>query len=99
WRGQLCLRGRRLGTIALRSTHGAVPAQLPPTLDLRHVMELTELRKKLPEAAFRKKNYTGNDVCFQGFFCSLYEVEITAKDRSRLDPLLEKLKEKELVRI
>uniref|UniRef100_A0A8C0U5Y9 Uncharacterized protein n=1 Tax=Cyanistes caeruleus TaxID=156563 RepID=A0A8C0U5Y9_CYACU len=71
----------------------------PPTLDLRHVMELTELRKKLPEAAFRKKNYTGNDVCFQGFFCSLYEVEISAKDRSRLDPLLEKLKEKELVRI
>uniref|UniRef100_A0A8C0U822 Uncharacterized protein n=1 Tax=Cyanistes caeruleus TaxID=156563 RepID=A0A8C0U822_CYACU len=59
-------------------------------------MELTELRKKLPEAAFRKKNYTGNDVCFQGFFCSLYEVEISAKDRSRLDPLLEKLKEKEL---
>ncbi|XP_014115173.1 PREDICTED: protein FAM208B [Pseudopodoces humilis] len=28
WRGQLCLRGRRLGTIALRSAHGAVPAQL-----------------------------------------------------------------------
>ncbi|NXQ62466.1 F208B protein, partial [Anthoscopus minutus] len=96
WRGQLCLRGRRLGAIGLRSPHSAcVPTQLPPSLDIRHVMGLADLRKKLPEAAFGKKNYTGNEVCFQGVYCSLYEVEIL-RDQPRLDQLVAKLKEKDL---
>ncbi|NXM81119.1 F208B protein, partial [Oenanthe oenanthe] len=69
----------------------------PPNLDIKHVMGLSDLRKKLPAAAFGKKNYTGNEVCFQGVYSSLYEVEISKKDQSKMDQLLEKLKEKDLV--
>ncbi|XP_030917757.1 protein TASOR 2, partial [Geospiza fortis] len=75
---------------------GSVPAQLPPSLDIKHVMGLSDLKKKLPEAAFGKKNYTRNEVCFQGVYSSLYEVEISNKDQSKMDQLVENLKEKDL---
>ncbi|NXR30201.1 F208B protein, partial [Zosterops hypoxanthus] len=68
----------------------------PPNLDINHVMGLADLKKKLPEAAFGKKNYTGHEVCFQGIYSSLYEVEISNKDQSKMDQLLEKLKENDL---
>ncbi|KAM7022735.1 protein TASOR 2 [Passerculus sandwichensis] len=98
WRGQLCIGGQRLCTIGLRSQHsaGTVPAQLPPSLDIKHVMGLSDLKKKLPEAAFGTKNYTENEVCFQGVHSSLYEVEISNKDPSKMDLLLENLREKDL---
>ncbi|NXS34485.1 F208B protein, partial [Pomatostomus ruficeps] len=97
WRGQLSVRGQPLGTIALRTPHGStIPAQLPPKLDVSHVMGLSDLRKKIPEAAFGKKNYTGNEVCFQGVYSSLYEVEISNKDQCKMDQLVENLREKDL---
>ncbi|NXP95607.1 F208B protein, partial [Passerina amoena] len=68
----------------------------PPSLDIKHVMGLSDLKKKLPEAAFGKKNYTGNEVCFQGVYSSLYEVEISNKDQSKMDLLVENLREKDL---
>ncbi|NXP20707.1 F208B protein, partial [Scytalopus superciliaris] len=70
-----------------------------PELDMNHVMGLADLRKKLPEAAFGKGNYTGNEVCFQGFYSSLYEVETSNKEQHRMDQLVEKLKEKDLVSV
>ncbi|XP_031961527.1 protein TASOR 2 isoform X1 [Corvus moneduloides] len=97
WRGQLSVRGQLLCTIALRTPYGStIPAQLPPSLDINHVMGLADLRKKLPAAAFGKKNYTGNEVCFQGVYSSLYEVEISNKDQQKMDQLVENLKEKDL---
>ncbi|NXC64976.1 F208B protein, partial [Aleadryas rufinucha] len=69
----------------------------PPNLDINHVMGLAELKKNLPEAAFGKRNYTGNEVCFQGVYSSLYEVEISNKDQQKMDQLVENLKEKDLV--
>uniref|UniRef100_A0A8C0BMC9 Transcription activation suppressor family member 2 n=1 Tax=Buteo japonicus TaxID=224669 RepID=A0A8C0BMC9_9AVES len=36
-------------------------------------------------------------VCFQGVYFSLYEVEISNKDQYKMDQLVEKLKEKDLV--
>ncbi|NXJ24700.1 F208B protein, partial [Dicrurus megarhynchus] len=97
WRGQLSIRGQLLCTIALRTPHSStIPAQLPPRLDINHVMGLSDLRKKLPAAAFGKKNYTGNEVCFQGVYSSLYEVEISNKDQHKMDQLVENLKEKDL---
>ncbi|NXI86452.1 F208B protein, partial [Rhipidura dahli] len=97
WKGQLSIQGQLLCTVALRTPHSSsIPAQLPPSLDIKHVMELSDLRKKLPAAAFGKKNYTGNEVCFQGVYCSLYEVEISNKDQQQMDQLMENLKEKDL---
>ncbi|KFP33824.1 Protein FAM208B, partial [Colius striatus] len=71
----------------------------PPNLDINHVMGLSDLKKKLPEAAFGKKNYIKNEVCFEGVYFSLYEVEISKKDQYKMDQLVKYLKEKDLVSI
>ncbi|NXM05349.1 F208B protein, partial [Tyrannus savana] len=71
-------------------------APRPTRLDINHVMALAELREKLPEEAFGKGNYTGKEVCFQGVYSSLYEVEISSKDQQKMDQLVENLKEKDL---
>ncbi|XP_032543631.1 uncharacterized protein LOC116786775 [Chiroxiphia lanceolata] len=97
WRGALTIQGKLLCNITLRTPYSSsLPAQLPPKLDISHVMGLSDLRKKLPEAAFGKRNYTGNEVCFQGVYSSLYEVEISDEDQHKMDQLVENLKEKDL---
>ncbi|NWU87229.1 F208B protein, partial [Onychorhynchus coronatus] len=100
WRGQLTIRGNSLCSITLRTPYGcSIPAQLPPMLDMNHVMGLSDLRKKLPEAVFGKRNYAGKEVCFQGVYSSLYEVEISSKDQRKMDQLVKNLKEKDLVSV
>ncbi|XP_065499042.1 protein TASOR 2 isoform X3 [Caloenas nicobarica] len=97
WRGQLSIQGQLLCNIALRTPHSStIPAQLPPNLNMNHIMGLSDLKKKLPGAAFGKRNYVENEVCFQGFYFSLYEVEISDKDQYKMDLLVENLKEKDL---
>ncbi|KAM6146565.1 protein TASOR 2 [Phoenicopterus ruber ruber] len=97
WRGQLSIRGQLLCNIALRTPYSStIPAQLPPKLDINHVIGLSDLKKKLPEAAFGKRNYIENEVCFQGVYFSLYKVEISNKDQYKMDQLVENLKEKDL---
>ncbi|KAM8820169.1 protein TASOR 2 [Eudromia elegans] len=97
WRGQLSIQGQLLCSIALRTPFSStMPAQLPPNLDMSHVMGLSDLKKKLPAAAFGKSNYTRNEVCFQGIYFSLYEVEISNKEQHKMDELLQNLKEKDL---
>ncbi|XP_075781213.1 protein TASOR 2 isoform X2 [Pelodiscus sinensis] len=97
WRGQLSIQGHLLCDIALKSPYSTViPIHLPAKLEMKYVMGVSDLKKKLPEAAFRKSNYTQNKVCYQDTYFSLYEVEISNKDQYKMDPLLEKLKEKEL---
>nr|XP_009938779.1 PREDICTED: protein FAM208B [Opisthocomus hoazin] len=97
WRGQLSIRGQLLCNIALRTPYSStIPAQLPPNLDINYVMGLSDLKKKLPEAAFGKRNYIENEVCFQGVYFSLYEVEISNKDQYKMDQLVENLKDKDL---
>ncbi|NXK45550.1 F208B protein, partial [Chauna torquata] len=97
WRGQLSIRGQLLCNIALRTPYSStIPAQLPPNLDINHVMGLSDLKKKLPEAAFGKRNYVENEVCFQGVYFSLYEVEISNKDQHKMNRLIENLKKRDL---
>ncbi|KAK2519327.1 Fam208b [Columba livia] len=97
WRGQLSIQGQLVCNITLRTPHSStIPAQLPPNLDMNHIMGLSDLKKKLPEAAFGKRNYVENEVCFQGIYFSLYEVEISDKDQYKMDLLVENLKEKDL---
>ncbi|NWR35275.1 F208B protein, partial [Tachuris rubrigastra] len=97
WKGQLTIQGKLLCSITLRTPYScSIPVQLPSRVDISHVMGLADLRKKLPEAAFGKRNYTGKEVCFQGVYSSLYEVEISSKDQQKMDQLVENLKEKDL---
>ncbi|XP_020829362.1 protein TASOR 2 isoform X3 [Phascolarctos cinereus] len=97
WRGQLIIQGQLICDLTLWSPHGAViPAQLPRQLDAKYVMEVSTLKKKLPESAFRKSNYLEKKVCHQGLCFSMYEVEISNKQGKKLDQLTEYIKTKEL---
>ncbi|XP_063998829.1 protein TASOR 2 isoform X3 [Pogoniulus pusillus] len=97
WRGQLSIQGQILCNISLRTPYSStIPARLPPSLDINYVMGLSDLKKKLPAAAFGKGNYVENEVCFQGIYFSLYEVEISNKDQYKMDQLVRTLKEKDL---
>ncbi|NWT06955.1 F208B protein, partial [Mionectes macconnelli] len=97
WRGQLAIRGKLLCSITLKTPYScSIPAQLPLRLDISHVMGLADLRKNLPEAALGKRNYTGKEVCFQGLYSSLYEVETSSKDQRKMNQLVQNLKEKDL---
>ncbi|XP_074832249.1 protein TASOR 2 isoform X2 [Carettochelys insculpta] len=97
WRGQLSIQGHLLCEIALKSPYsGVIPAQLPAKLEMKYVMGVSDLKKKLPEAAFGKNNYTRNEVRYQDIYFSLYEVELLNKDQHKMDSLLENLKEKDL---
>ncbi|XP_072510323.1 protein TASOR 2 isoform X3 [Notamacropus eugenii] len=97
WRGQLIIQGQLICDLTLWSPHGAViPAQLPRQLDAKYVMEVSALKKKLPESAFRKSSYLEKKVCYQGLCFSMYEVEISNKQGKKLDQLTEYIKTKEL---
>ncbi|KAM8982113.1 protein TASOR 2 isoform X1 [Sarcophilus harrisii] len=97
WKGQLIIQGQLICDLTLWSPHGAgIPTQLPRQLDAKYVMELSTLKKKLPESAFRKSNYLEKKVCYQGLCFSMYEVEISNKQGKKLDQLTEYIKTKEL---
>ncbi|XP_032114097.1 protein TASOR 2 isoform X3 [Sapajus apella] len=97
WKGKLIVQDRMLCDIALRSTYGtAIPTQLPQELDFKYVMKVSSLKKRLPEAAFRKQNYLEQKVCFQDLCFNLYEVELSNRQGENIDKLTECIKNKQL---
>uniref|UniRef100_A0A8C5SSR2 TASOR alpha/beta domain-containing protein n=1 Tax=Laticauda laticaudata TaxID=8630 RepID=A0A8C5SSR2_LATLA len=103
WEGQLFIQNQRVCDIVLRSPFQAsIPAQLPAKLEFKYIVQISELRKKLPEAAFKKNSYSNDEVClvFPAVCCQqllfrLYQVEIL--DESELkDQLIGSMKEKNL---
>ncbi|XP_023086272.2 protein TASOR 2 isoform X3 [Piliocolobus tephrosceles] len=97
WKGKLIVQDRMLCDITLWSTYGAmIPTQLPQELDFKYVMKVSSLKKRLPEAAFRKQNYLERKVCFQDLFFNLYEVELSNRQGENIDKLTEYIKNKQL---
>uniref|UniRef100_A0A6J0V7Y1 Protein TASOR 2 n=1 Tax=Pogona vitticeps TaxID=103695 RepID=A0A6J0V7Y1_9SAUR len=97
WRGQLLIQEQQLCDIVFRSPFsGSIPAQLPTKLDIGHVVAISELRKKFPEAAFRRNNYSDHEVISQDMRFRLYEVEMLSQDGPKVEQLIEYLKEKDL---
>ncbi|XP_025252010.1 protein FAM208B isoform X2 [Theropithecus gelada] len=97
WKGKLIVQDRMLCDIALWSTYGAmIPTQLPQELDFKYVMKVSSLKKRLPEAAFRKQNYLERKVCFQDLCFNLYEVELSNRQGENIDKLTEYIKNKQL---
>ncbi|XP_011761036.2 protein TASOR 2 isoform X2 [Macaca nemestrina] len=97
WKGKLIVQDRMLCDIALWSTYGAmIPTQLPQELDFKYVMKVSSLKKRLPEAAFRKQNYLERKVCFQDLCFNLYEVELSNRQGENIDKLTECIKNKQL---
>ncbi|KAJ7329341.1 hypothetical protein JRQ81_015515 [Phrynocephalus forsythii] len=63
WKGQLLIQEQQLCNIILRSPFAtSIPAQLPARLDIKHVVAISELRKKFPEAVFRRNSYTDHEA-------------------------------------
>ncbi|XP_034984447.1 protein TASOR 2 isoform X2 [Zootoca vivipara] len=97
WKGQFFIQQQRLCDIVFRSPFsGSIPAELPARLEIKYVVGISELRKKLPEAVFGKNNYTNHEVCHQGILFRLYEVEILNQNEQKVNRLTESLKEKDL---
>ncbi|XP_029141459.1 protein FAM208B [Protobothrops mucrosquamatus] len=96
WEGQLFIQHQQVCHIVLRSPFQAsLPAQLPAKLEFKYIVRISELRKKLPEAAFKKNSYSNDEVCCQQLSFRLYQVEIL--DESELkDQLIGSMKEKNL---
>uniref|UniRef100_G1KWS7 Transcription activation suppressor family member 2 n=1 Tax=Anolis carolinensis TaxID=28377 RepID=G1KWS7_ANOCA len=97
WKGQLFIQDQQISDIALRSScRFSIPAQLPTKLEIRHAVAVSELRKKLPEEAFRIKNYSSHEVECQDLLFCLYEVEILNQNEPKVVLLIDSLKEKKL---
>ncbi|XP_032737546.1 protein TASOR 2 isoform X1 [Lontra canadensis] len=97
WQGKLIVQGCLLCDITLWSSDGtAVPTQLPHELDFKYVMKVSSLKKKIPEAAFRKQNYLEQKVCCQDLCFRMYEVELANKCGGKVDKLTEYIKDKQL---
>ncbi|XP_034877609.1 protein TASOR 2 isoform X2 [Mirounga leonina] len=97
WQGRLIIQGCLLCDITLWSSYGtAVPTQLPRELDFKYVMKVSSLKKRLPEAAFRKQNYLEQKVSCQDMCFRMYEVELSNKQGEKIDKLTEYIKNKQL---
>ncbi|XP_042323649.1 protein TASOR 2 isoform X2 [Sceloporus undulatus] len=97
WKGQLFIQDQQVCDIVLQSPSSiSIPAQLPAKLEMQHAVGVSELRKKLPEAAFRRKNYSDQQVRYQETLFCLYKVEILNQNELKAEQLIESLKEKKL---
>jgi len=97
WQGKLIIQGCLLCDITLWSSYGtAVPTQLPHELDFKYVMKVSSLKKRLPEAAFRKQNYLEQKVSCQDMCFRMYQVELSNKQGEKIDKLTEYIKNKQL---
>nr|KAF6389124.1 transcription activation suppressor family member 2 [Myotis myotis] len=100
WNGKLIIKGCLLCDITLWSSYGTVvPIQLPHELDFKYVMKVSSLKKRLPEAIFRKQNYLEQKVCCQDMYFNMYEVELSNKQGDKIDKLTEVIKNKQLALI
>ncbi|XP_040823872.1 protein TASOR 2 isoform X4 [Ochotona curzoniae] len=97
WKGKLIIGGYVLCDITLWSTYGtAVPTQLPQELDFKYVMKVSSLKKRLPQAAFKKENYLMQKVYCQDLCFSLYEAKLSNRQGEKIDELIEHIKNKQL---
>ncbi|KAJ6666320.1 hypothetical protein lerEdw1_000592 [Lerista edwardsae] len=97
WKGQLFIQGQQVCDIALRSTSsGSIPAELPAKLEIRYAIAVSKLRKRLPEAAFRKNTCAHDKVCHRGILFSFYDVEFYCQEEVKVHQLIKSLKEKDL---
>ncbi|XP_030071455.1 protein TASOR 2 [Microcaecilia unicolor] len=97
WKGPLIVQGQLVCDIVLQSLHtSAVPAQLSDKLEVKHIMRVSALKKKLPVGVFEKSNFIKKEAHHQGIYCSLFEVITTNQKEDKLNQLIGKMKEKDL---
>ncbi|XP_067861242.1 protein TASOR 2-like isoform X3 [Heptranchias perlo] len=97
WKGTLINKDKVI-SVALKSIASALmPVVLPTKLEIEYVMNICELKSKLPQAVFEREHYKLKEVCLEGLYCSLYElVECMEGEANQLGPLIDEMKEKNL---
>ncbi|XP_063782856.1 protein TASOR 2 isoform X2 [Pseudophryne corroboree] len=97
WKGQMHIQEQLVCDIALQSSSNCcIPAQLPYKLEIKEVIRLSELRKNLPDHIFHNTDSTGQEVCCERVYSSLYSVITTNVIGLELDKLLQLLKDHDL---
>ncbi|XP_060048382.1 protein TASOR 2 isoform X6 [Erinaceus europaeus] len=97
WKGKLTIQGCLLCDVTLWPFSGAViPEKLSHELDFKYLMKVSSLKKRLPEAAFRKQNDLKQRVFCQDICFSIYEVELSNKQGKKIDKLTKFMKNKQL---
>ncbi|KAJ8258364.1 hypothetical protein COCON_G00173760 [Conger conger] len=99
WCGQLLNGGKVLYQVGLRSsTRPFLPFKLPEKLEIGTVMNLEQVKRKIPTELFSWETYTGTrEVLKRGMYCSLFEVEDKSKHGNSLTALLQKLERERMV--
>lgn len=97
WSGQLLILGRPLCDVVFKSPYGAfLPTQLSDKLEIKDIMNISDLKKTLPEDVFNKCNYTDKEVNFEGIYSSLYDVVTSSSVEEKLKKLKEHMNKEEL---
>ncbi|KAG5835885.1 hypothetical protein ANANG_G00248740 [Anguilla anguilla] len=99
WSGQLLNGGRVVYQVGLRSsTRPFLPFKLPEKLEIGTVMNLEQVKRKIPTVLFSWDTYTGErEVLKSGMYCSLFEVVDKSKHGNSLTALLQKLERERMV--
>ncbi|KAG7478149.1 hypothetical protein MATL_G00077410 [Megalops atlanticus] len=99
WSGQLLNGGKVVYQICLRSsTRPFLPFKLPEKLEIGMVMNLDQVKRKIPTVLFSWDTYTGTrEVLKSGMYCSLFEVVDKSKHGNSLTGLLQKLERDRIV--
>ncbi|XP_051550354.1 protein TASOR isoform X2 [Myxocyprinus asiaticus] len=99
WRGHFVNGGKDMYQACLRSlSQTFLPYKLPERIEIGKVMNLEQVKQKIPSALFSWNLYTGShEVSKSGMYCSLFEVVEKDKSPKSLTTLLQKLEEEGLV--
>ncbi|KAJ8361018.1 hypothetical protein SKAU_G00175430 [Synaphobranchus kaupii] len=99
WSGQLLNGGKVVYQVGLRSsTRPFLPFKLPEKLEIGTVMNLEQVKRKIPTVLFSWDTYSGaREVLKSGMYCSLFEVVDKSKHGNSLTALLHKLERERMV--
>ncbi|XP_068132081.1 protein TASOR 2 isoform X2 [Hyperolius riggenbachi] len=100
WSGPLYIHQSQVCDIELKSLNTcSIPAQLPSRLEVKEAIQLSELKKVLPENFFEKASFTGHEVCCESVYYSLYPVITSNANECELNKLLQWMKDQVLALI
>nr|XP_023667074.1 protein TASOR isoform X1 [Paramormyrops kingsleyae] len=99
WSGQLLNGGKTVHHVCLQSHMCPfLPFKLPEKLEIGTVMNLDQVKRKIPAILFSLDTYCGvREVLKSGMYCSLFEVVDRGKPGSGLSGLLQKLERERMV--
>nr|XP_055073530.1 protein TASOR isoform X1 [Misgurnus anguillicaudatus] len=99
WQGHFINGGKVVYPACLRSHYQPfLPYKLPEKIEIGKVMQLEQVKQKIPSALFSWKLYTGShEVYKSGMYSSMFEVLEKDKSPKSLTALLQKLEENGLV--